>query len=259
MAYQIIFSDIDGTLFDHQHNEIPPSAINALRSAHHKGIQIVLSSGRSLPLIDELGVLLQVPYDGLITCNGALVFDAHRNVIFEEPIPQQDIDALVSLCQRESICLNLVEKDSFYLTEEPNQAVLDSCHALHITPPPTRSYQGAPIYQALIFIDQAQQDRLSEALSAFHLIRFHPQTCDISAPHMNKAFGIQHFLDYVGLSKDDAIAFGDGGNDIEMLKHVGLGIAMGNASDSVKLHAKHVTNRVDDHGIEQALLYFEII
>jgi Cof subfamily protein (haloacid dehalogenase superfamily) len=259
MTYQIIFSDIDGTLFDHHHNEIPSSAVNALRVAHQKGIQIVLSSGRSLPLIDELGVLLQVPYDGLITCNGALVFDAHRNVIYEEPIPQTDIEGLVSLCKRESICLNLVEKDSFYLTEEPNQAVLDSCRALHITPPPTRSYRGAPIYQALIFIDQTQQDQLSETLSVFHLIRFHPQTCDISAPHMNKAFGIQRYLDYIGLSKDQAIAFGDGGNDIEMLKHVGLGIAMGNASDSVKMHAKHITSRIDDHGIERALLFFEII
>ena len=49
------------------------------------------------------------------------------------------------------------------------------------------------------------------------------------------------------------MAFGDGGNDIQMLSHVGLGVAMGNARDEVKKYAKYVTSDVDNDGISRAL------
>ena len=55
------------------------------------------------------------------------------------------------------------------------------------------------------------------------------------------------------------MAFGDGGNDIEMLRHVGIGVAMGNAKDEVKACADYVTTSVDDDGIVNALRHFGVI
>ena len=52
------------------------------------------------------------------------------------------------------------------------------------------------------------------------------------------------------------MAFGDGGNDIAMLKHAGVGVAMGNASDEVKACADMVTDSVDDDGVAKALAPF---
>ena len=60
-------------------------------------------------------------------------------------------------------------------------------------------------------------------------------------------------IDYYGISLDETMAFGDGGNDIQMLSHVGLGVAMGNARDEVKKYAKYVTSDVDNDGISRAL------
>ncbi|MDR3093560.1 MAG: HAD hydrolase family protein, partial [Bacteroidales bacterium] len=54
-------------------------------------------------------------------------------------------------------------------------------------------------------------------------------------------------------------AFGDGGNDISMLRHVAIGVAMGNATDDVKAQADYVTNSVDDDGIGNALRHFGVI
>ena len=51
-------------------------------------------------------------------------------------------------------------------------------------------------------------------------------------------------LNYYGLSKDEAIAFGDGRNDIEMLEAVGTGVAMGNAIDEVKARADVICKSV---------------
>ena len=55
------------------------------------------------------------------------------------------------------------------------------------------------------------------------------------------------------------MAFGDGGNDISMLRHAGIGVAMGNANDDVKAVADYVTTSVDENGIANALKHFHII
>lgn len=52
------------------------------------------------------------------------------------------------------------------------------------------------------------------------------------------------------------MAFGDGQNDIEMLRHAGIGVAMGNAADEVKRSADYVTTGVDRAGIAKALRHF---
>jgi len=66
-------------------------------------------------------------------------------------------------------------------------------------------------------------------------------------------------LDYFGISLEESMAFGDGGNDVLMLKHVGIGVVMGNAEDEVKLAADYVTDSVDEDGIEKALRHFGVI
>ena len=58
-----------------------------------------------------------------------------------------------------------------------------------------------------------------------------------------------------GLKVSETIAFGDGGNDISILRQAGLGVAMGNAKDNVKAAADYVTASVDDDGISKALAH----
>jgi len=55
------------------------------------------------------------------------------------------------------------------------------------------------------------------------------------------------------------IAFGDGGNDLSMIRTAGIGIAMGNAIDTLKEHADYITTTVDDNGIRNALKHFRLI
>ena len=61
---------------------------------------------------------------------------------------------------------------------------------------------------------------------------------------------------HYGLDVSETMAFGDGGNDIGMLSHAGIGVAMGNASDEVKAAASYVTSSVDEDGIARALEKF---
>ena len=63
-------------------------------------------------------------------------------------------------------------------------------------------------------------------------MRWHPLFADIIARGNSKSHGIDQMLAYYGIDLKDTMAFGDGGNDIPMLKHVGMGIAMGNSGSS---------------------------
>ncbi len=64
-----------------------------------------------------------------------------------------------------------------------------------------------------------------------------------------KANAILQVIDYLNIPIENTFAFGDGKNDIEMLREVKYGIAMGNASNEVKKHAKYVTESVKDDGV----------
>ena len=67
------------------------------------------------------------------------------------------------------------------------------------------------------------------------------------------------FISHFGIKLEETMAFGDGGNDIDMIKHAGIGVAMGNARDEVKAAADYVTTSVDDNGILNALIELNIL
>lgn len=70
---------------------------------------------------------------------------------------------------------------------------------------------------------------------------------------------IHKVLAYFGLNENEAVAFGDGGNDVDMLELVDLGIAMGNASDKLKSIADFVTEKSSEDGIAFALRKYGFI
>ena len=71
--------------------------------------------------------------------------------------------------------------------------------------------------------------------------------------------GLKSVLDFCGIARGESIAFGDGGNDTEMLLYAGTGVAMGNACEEAKRAADYVTTDVDDDGIRTAAAHFGLL
>lgn len=71
--------------------------------------------------------------------------------------------------------------------------------------------------------------------------------------------GILPMATHMGLNPQHTIAFGDGGNDSSMIRAAGIGVAMGNALESLKAEADHTTTSVDDDGVLNALRHFNLI
>ena len=65
--------------------------------------------------------------------------------------------------------------------------------------------------------------------------------------------------DYLGLNIEETMSFGDGGNDISIIKEAGVGVAMGNAGEDLKQVADFITTHVDEDGVRNALLEYGVI
>ena len=89
--------------------------------------------------------------------------------------------------------------------------------------------------------------------------RWHPAFTDITSIAADKGHGLQAMAEYLGLNLSETMAFGDGGNDLAIIKKAGIGVAMGNSKEGLKVAADYVTTSVDDDGIANALAHFKLI
>ena len=99
----------------------------------------------------------------------------------------------------------------------------------------------------------------SHVLKHCEPMRWYPLFADIIARGNSKSHGIDKVIEYYGIDLKDTMAFGDGGNDIPMLRHAGIGVAMGNAAPEVQNAANYITTSVDEDGILNALKHFGIL
>ena len=79
---------------------------------------------------------------------------------------------------------------------------------------------------------------------------------EILHPDVSKWYALRQFAAQEGIAPEEIIAVGDDHNDVEMLRHVGLGIAMGNAVEAVQKAADYVTESNAEDGLALALDHF---
>lgn len=136
---------------------------------------------------------------------------------------------------------------------------------LHIPPVPVCPIDQAmhhEIVQLMMFSTEGQREEsgvMNDTLTHCVATAWHPAFCDIIPQRNDKSLGIDRMLEWFGIPLEESMAFGDGGNDIGMLRHVAVGIAMGNASQEVIAAADYVTSDVTDHGVVNALSHFGLL
>lgn len=259
MKPQAIFFDIDGTLVSFKTQSIPASAKIAINRLKDQGIKVIISTGRAFCDINNLENL---KFDGYITANGTICFDSNGKIIAQHLISKESLDRLaLSLEERPFPCTFITDKGIFINCV--NKQVLSVYQLVNIPVPPVRDVSEIlkhSIFQLSAFIDlERETELLNHVLTNCNSSRWHPAFADFNTENSSKATGMDRFLAYFDIEDKCTMAFGDGGNDISMLKHATIGVAMGNATDDVKAAANYVTDSVDEDGIINALKYFNIL
>ena len=253
-----VFFDIDGTLVGFKTHRVPDSAKRAIAALRAKGVRVFIASGRQLLAINNLEDL---QFDGYVTLNGGYCIVGEQ-VIYKHSMPPEDMVSLVQYMEeREDFPCIFVHENAFCInyTDERTDEVF---RLLNFPQPPTLPLREAvtgDIFQLVAFFTKEQEKAIMAVMPHCEATRWNPLFSDVIPKGSSKQVGVDKMLDYFGISLEESMAFGDGGNDVLMLKHVGIGVAMGNAEDEVKLAAGYVTDSVDEDGIEKALRHFGVI
>ncbi|KAA6315216.1 putative bifunctional phosphatase/peptidyl-prolyl cis-trans isomerase, partial [termite gut metagenome] len=252
-----LFFDIDGTLVSFNTHTIPQSTIDAIESAKKKGIKVFISTGRPKVIINNLGDLM---FDGYITMNGSYCYVGEK-VIYKCKIPQEDVRTMAKIAERDNIPCVFVEEHRMNICN--NDEKIEEFERTLKVPPMTaitaKEAVTKEIFQMSPFITKEQEEAIMPLLPYCSAGRWSSIFADVVAANNGKEKGIDEIIKYFGFSLDETMSFGDGGNDMNMLRHAAIGVAMGNAGDPVKQAADYVTTSVDDNGIINALKHFNII
>lgn len=250
------FFDIDGTLVSFKTHAIPQSTIDAIHDIRQQGVKVFIATGRPLPFINNLTGL---EYDGIMSVNGACCLDADGTVISRNPVPKEDIMRIIDDARSHPMPIAFAANDGAIVVnpEAAMEHLQEVFTLLDITLPPSHPIEDAlnmDVLQVIAFFTAEEEERMMRnVLKGCDANRWHPYFADCVAKGTNKATGIDTICSHYGIALQDTVAFGDGGNDITMLRHAGVGVAMGNASDEVKEHADMITDTVDNDGIAKAL------
>jgi len=256
---QAIFFDIDGTLVSFKTHSIPASTKSAIHQLRAKGIKVIIATGRSLCDINNLEDL---EFDGFITANGTCCFDSKGEIIAQHLISRESLEKVALYMEKKSFpCAFMTTKGNFinYVDDNRVQALSKLVDVPVLPVKPVSELIEYEVFQLGVFLDLEREAELLNILADCDSNRWHPDFTDINVKNCNKATGMDCFLKIFNIEGEHTMAFGDGGNDISMLKHAATGIAMGNGTVAVKAVADYVTDSVDENGIMNALKYFNII
>ena len=200
-----------------------------------------------------------VSYDDMKAEDGASCITADGKVICHRPVPKEDIKRVIADAEKHPMPIAFTSNEHAIVCniDADMDRFREVFTLLDIPLPkstPITEALNMDVMQMVAFFDKDEEPRImKEVMKECDANRWHPYFADCIAKGTNKATGIDEICKYYGIDILETMAFGDGGNDIAMLKHAGVGVAMGNASDEVKACADMVTDSVDDDGIAKIL------
>ncbi|MCC4909228.1 HAD family hydrolase [Microbacterium sp. cx-59] len=266
--------DIDGTLTN-ERGDIPASAAAAIAEARSRGHLVFLATGRSPleidPRVDALG------FDGLVAGAGAYVL-FEGDWIVENELTEEQTRRVAGILDELGLDYSLQGRRGVYPTAGHRarmQRVLasfgytradmeNSGVRLHVLDPGEIRYDHAA---KIVFDGDAPSayDLVTARLGEEYVVvggtlpGLGTASGEISPRGVHKAAAIEVLAERLGRTMADTVAVGDSGNDIEMLRACGVGVAMGNGTDAAKAAADFVTDAVEDDGLRNAFLRLALI
>lgn len=261
---RMIGMDLDGTLLK-TNKELTAYTKDVLKRAAEQGIIVMPATGRPFSGIPkELIRLQEIRY--AVTANGARVIDMKKNEVIVEELLAYDIaEAMLTVFERYDTFREIYYHGIGYASKEALAridkylnipAMADYITSTRVPVDDVRAKfeemnQPVDKIQALFTSvedrDAARKD--IEEVPGIEITGALPMNLEINAVGVNKGKAMIELGKVLGISREEIMAFGDGNNDLKMLKEVGTGVAMENAIPSLKEAADYVTLSNDEEGV----------
>ena len=279
MEVKAVFFDIDGTLVNDR-KSVLKSTKEAIKIVKEQGVLVGVATGRG-PFFVK-GLMDDLDLDFAVTYNGQYIFNKDR-VLFASPIDKGSLRQIISYAKanQKEIAMGtrqavvgsrimsfglspLSQLVSRFVPKFLTRTISNSFNRMVSKAVPQKEEDlldliNQPVYQVLMLMTPEESNQAATELDHLKFTRSNPFAADIINQGNSKLEGIRRVGKEYGFDLNQVMAFGDSDNDLEMLAGVGMSVAMGNGSSSVKEVAKHITTSNQEGGIHKALEYFGVL
>ena len=261
MEIRLIAADMDGTLLDDE-KKIPEENLRVFRECAARGIEIVPATGRTMRgLPDELRNLPGVHY--AILTNGAQVVDLEKNEIIDSCRIPVALDEIMYDVYIGGIGYTMPEFYNDIYKYVSSEGLAELVRRTRDSVPDNIAYLKERGQDAekinMFFCDMDARKRMREELSKIPGILVSssiPNNLEINAEGADKGGALIRLAARLGIDREATMSFGDGENDLSMIRMAGIGVAMENGEESVKAAADYITKTNNEAGVAKAICHF---
>lgn len=256
---KIVFCDVDGTLLNSR-LQITALTQTAIRRLQESGHEFVICSGRSPsaiePILEEYRLTCPT-----IAYGGAMISDRDGTVLFHKGIQKQSAEQIVRFLDTNipDACWCVYSYGEWFVKNRTHESIVREERIVKVEARQggVASVTASEVSKILCICDPARiaetEQRLQVAFPEFSVFKSNDRMVEIMAKGITKSSAIRMFCKLRGVTIGDAVAFGDGYNDVDMLETVGLGFLMGNAPAALKERFARQTADNDHDGIYYGL------
>lgn len=280
MNIKLVASDLDGTIID-RNNFIANENFKAIDKLHSKNIDFVVCTGKSYSVSKSICQNFQAKYG--IFGNGAQIIDLQTGEeLNRKTLKQKQINYCIKLARKNNLHIHFYTEDSI-VTENLQYMDLrnyilkdlNSTELKFIIVPDIEKYieeHQPDIFSFIISSDNNLSDlekdinkHLTVSTSLIskkgvykdNIINKEYEYINIAPNNINKNHALSFLSNYLQIPQSEMLAIGDNVNDLEMVKHSGIGIAVGDAYSELKDAAQYVTQKnVTDGAFAEAINKF---
>lgn len=268
---RMIGVDLDGTLLNSE-KQLTAYTREVLKKAIEQEVAVVVATGRPFSGVpDELKHFPGIRY--ALTANGARILDMQKQkVVYENLLSVESSEKVIDILRKHHAIHEFFVDGVGYMNEDGLKnvyAYFEDPHMaeyLQSTRIPVKDVKEK-LQTMKCEVDKLQgrfrnqkdkEEALEElnTLSGIVVTAAMDNNLEINKEGTNKGLGLLQLGKSLGISREEIMACGDGGNDVEMLKEVGFAVAMANGSDPVKKAADFVTVSNDEDGVAKAIERF---
>lgn len=255
--YKIIFTDIDGTLLDSESRLPEQTALFLRRLNREEQFPVILVSAR-MPagmrgIREELGVK-----SPMVCYGGGYIVDEKENCIFSQTLDEERVELLLQVIEDfPGISINVYSYDKWYVYQKDSW-VFQEEKITGLTASVIIEYLE-PFHGVHKILCMGEADRIKNLEARIRkdfdvaVCRSKPTYLEIMSKKVSKGTALAVLGEYYKVGREEMVAFGDGENDIEMLRYAGTGVAMENAAPELKEMADVIAKTNDEEGLRQYL------
>lgn len=259
--YKMIAIDMDGTMLTNC-KEILPQTKKDILNAHNSGAIVCISTGRGFPAIKKYLDILDINIP-LVLYNGSRVrMSKDSTLLVNKIISVESAKIVLDIINKNHGTCCFWKEDKLYFNVN-NDYTKYYQKLTGITPDFIDEVNDELLsninkfiwFGSVEMLDVVQKELLV-GIEGIDYFKSHTNLLEIVPQGVSKGNTLKQLIDMLGISQDEVIAIGDDENDISMIEFAGLGVAMGNAKESVKKVANHITVTNEENGVGKVINEF---